>query len=197
MSFYINMEQTGDVAVLQCAGRMVRAQPLCVLKDAVTGLSQLRVVVLDLSEVEILDAGGLGILVSLHNWACVNGTQLSIANPSRPVRQMLELSKLMSVLHISSVEDVIQIFCSGEGPEKPVQNFSPLTAPINTRITATTSTRRSPPHVRSTTNSCRSSHSRKFWAHPESPADASDCKTRAGSCRKSPGAIYSEYGREE
>jgi anti-anti-sigma factor len=125
MSFYINMEQTGDVAVLQCAGRMVRAQALSLLKDAVTSLSQLRVVVLDLSDVEILDAGGLGILVSLHNWACLNGTQLKVANPSKPVRQMLELTNLMSVLHISSVEDVIQIFCSGEGPESHFRTFHP------------------------------------------------------------------------
>ena len=114
MSFYINVEQMNGVAVLQCRGRMVRAQALSILKDAVTSLSRLRVVVLDLSEVEILDAGGLGILVSLHNWACVNGTQLKVVNPSNPVRQMLELTKLTSVLHISSVEDVIQIFCSGD-----------------------------------------------------------------------------------
>lgn len=114
MSFYINMEKTGDVAVLQCAGRMVRAQALSLLKDAVTSLSQLRVVVLDLSEVQILDAGGLGVLVSLHNWACVNGIQLKLVNPSKRVRQMLELTRLTSVLHISSVEDVIYIFCSGD-----------------------------------------------------------------------------------
>jgi anti-anti-sigma factor len=114
MSFYINTQQTGDVAVLQCAGRMVRAQALALLKDAVTSLSQLRVVVLDLSEVEVLDAGGLGMLVSLHNWACANAIQLKLVNPSTLVRQMLELTRLTSVLHISSVEDVIQIFCSGD-----------------------------------------------------------------------------------
>ena len=114
MSFYINTEQTGDVAVLQCAGRIVRARALSLLKDAVTGLSQLRVVVLDLSEVEMLDAGGFGVLVSLHNWACANGIQLKLVNPSKQVRQMIELTRLTSVLHISSVEDVIKIFCSGD-----------------------------------------------------------------------------------
>ena len=114
MSFYINTEQTGDVAVLQCAGRMVRAQALSLLKDAVTSLSRLRLVVLDLSEVEMVDASGLGVLVSLHNWACAKGIQLKLVNPSKPVRQMLELTRLTSVLHISSVEDVIQIFCSGD-----------------------------------------------------------------------------------
>ena len=76
MSFYINTNQIGDVAVLQCAGRMVRAQGLSLLRDAVISLSQLRVIVLDLSEVEMLDAGGMGLLISLHNCACENGIQL-------------------------------------------------------------------------------------------------------------------------
>ena len=114
MSFYINMEQTGDVAVLQCAGRMVRSQALSLLKDAVTSLSELRVALLDLSRVEIIDAGGLGMLVFLHNWACVNRIQLRLVQPSKPVRQMLELTRLTSVLHISSVKDVVRIFCTAD-----------------------------------------------------------------------------------
>ena len=112
MLFCINTEQIGDVAVLQCAGRIVHGQARSFLKDAVTRLSRLRVVVLDLSEVEMVDAGGLGVLVSLHNWACAKGIQLKLVNPSKLVRQMLELTRLTSVLHISSVEDVIQIFCN-------------------------------------------------------------------------------------
>jgi anti-anti-sigma regulatory factor len=57
----------GDVTVLQCVGRMMNAEALGLVKDAVTRLSPLRVIVLDLSEVEMLDAGGLGMLVSLRN----------------------------------------------------------------------------------------------------------------------------------
>ena len=100
------------MAVLQCAGRMVRTEALCLLKDAVTGLPPMRVIVLDLSEVTLLGAGGLGMLVFLHNWACANSIQLKLVNPSRWVRGMLELTGLTSVLNISSVNDVIQIFCN-------------------------------------------------------------------------------------
>ena len=114
MSFYINTDQIGDVAVLQCAGRMVRAQGLSLLRDAVISLSRLRVIVLDLLEVEMLDAGGLGLLVSLHNWACENGTQLKLVNPSKLVREMLELTGLASVLHLSSVDDLIEILCNSD-----------------------------------------------------------------------------------
>jgi len=114
MSLHIEIEQTGDVAVLQCEGRIVRAEALGLVKDAVTRLSPLRVLVLDLSGVEMLDARGLGMLVSLHNWACANDIQLKLVNPSKLVRDMLELTGLTSVLHVSSVEDVIEIFCGSD-----------------------------------------------------------------------------------
>jgi anti-anti-sigma factor len=112
MSFYISTEQIGDVAVLQGAGRVVGPESLNALKEAVTSLSQLRVIVLDLSSVEMLDARGLGMLVFLHNWACATGIQVKLVNPSKLVREMLEVTGLTSVLHVSSVDDVIEMFCT-------------------------------------------------------------------------------------
>jgi anti-anti-sigma factor len=120
MSLYIEIEQIGDVAVLQCSGRIVRAEALRVLKDAVISLSQPRVIVLDLSEVKMLDGGGLGTLAFMHNWSSDNGTQLKIVNPSKLVREMLELTGLTSVLHISSVDDVIEMFCNSDRAIKNV-----------------------------------------------------------------------------
>jgi len=112
MSLHIEKEQAGDVAVLQCAGKMVDTGALSLLRDAVTGLRQARVIVLDLSEVTLLGASGLGMLVFLHNWAGANGIQLKLVNPSSWIREMLELTGLTSVLHITSVDDVIQMFCN-------------------------------------------------------------------------------------
>jgi anti-anti-sigma factor len=114
MSLHIKKEQTGGVALLQCAGKMVSAEALYLLRDAVRSSSQARVIVLDLSEVSMLGAHGLGMLVHLHNWACANDIQLMLVNPSKLVREVLELTGLTSVLHISSVDDVIQIFCVSE-----------------------------------------------------------------------------------
>ena len=114
MSLHIDKEQTGDVAVLQCAGRIVSTESLCLLRDAVTSLSQSLVIVLDLSEVAMVGARGLGMLVSLHNWACANGIQLKLVNPSKLVREVLDLTGLTSVLHVSSLNDVIQMFCNSD-----------------------------------------------------------------------------------
>jgi anti-anti-sigma factor len=115
MSFFISSEQIGDVAVLRCEGRVVGPEAPSRLKDALNCLSQPRIVVLDLVAVQVIDARGLGTLVFLHNWACANGIQLKLVNPSTLVRKVLSVTGLTSVLHISSVDDAIEIFCNSHG----------------------------------------------------------------------------------
>jgi len=101
--------------VLQCAGRIVRGEALHLLKDvAVASLTQTRVVVLDLSEVEMLDGGGLGMLVFLHRWTRDNGIQLKLVNPSNFAREVLERTGLTCVLHISSVDDAVEVLYSSD-----------------------------------------------------------------------------------
>jgi anti-anti-sigma factor len=112
MALRIKSEQTGDVAVLQCTGRIVRGEPLHFLKDAVTCLKQPRLVVLDLSEVEMLDGGGLGTLVFLHRWTRDHQIQLKLVNPSSFVREMLDRTRLTCVFNISSMDDVVDILCT-------------------------------------------------------------------------------------
>jgi len=122
MSLRIKIEQTRGVAVLECSGRLVRGEALHFLKDAVTSLSGLRVVVLDLSEVEMLDGGGLGMLVFLHKWTRAGGIQLKLVNPSNLTREMLTRTRLTSVLHVSSIVDVVEIFCNSDGSTENVEH---------------------------------------------------------------------------
>ena len=120
MALHIEVEKSREVAVLQCTGRIVQNEALPLLRKVLTSLSHLRVIVLDLSEVEMLDASGLGVLVSLHNWTSARGIQLKLVNPSKLLREMLELTGLTSVFHISSVNDVIEMFCS---PDRAIENI--------------------------------------------------------------------------
>jgi anti-anti-sigma factor len=114
MSLHIKIEQAADVAVLQCVGRLVRGEPLHFLKQAVISLKQPRIVMLDLSGMETVDGGGLGMLVFLHRWTRENAIQLELVNPSRFVRYVLECTRLTRVLNISSVDDAVEILCSSE-----------------------------------------------------------------------------------
>jgi anti-anti-sigma factor len=105
----IDVEKTGDVAVVRCAGRIVRGEEVCTLRSAVVSEKNTRIVVLDLSEVEVLDAGGLTALVSLHHWTRSRGIQLKLVNPSHFVREMLERTRLNLVFDISSLNDALLV----------------------------------------------------------------------------------------
>jgi anti-anti-sigma factor len=114
MLLHIKSEQTKGVAMLHCTGKIVRAKALGLLKAAVTRLTQMRVIVLDLSGVVMLDAGGLGMLVFLHSWTNDNGIQLTLVNPSNFVQEMLERTQLTRVLHVSSVDDAVEVLCNSD-----------------------------------------------------------------------------------
>jgi anti-sigma B factor antagonist len=114
MKFEIRKEQTGDVAVLQCQGRLVRGEPIYALREAVTSFPEARIVVLDLSGLETMDGGGLGMLVMLHRWTRDHGTTLKLVNPSAFVRELLDRTRLVCVFDIASVDDAVEILCTPE-----------------------------------------------------------------------------------
>jgi anti-anti-sigma factor len=110
----IDVEKNSEVAVVHCSGRLVRGVEVCTLRNAVVSEKTTRVVVLDLSEVEFMDAGGLNSLVSLHHWTRNHGIQLKLVNPSGLVREMLTRTGLNRVIEISSLRDALTIL-SGAG----------------------------------------------------------------------------------
>ena len=107
--FTVQLDNSGEVAVLQCTGRFVRGNAIRDLRERVTSLKNARVIVLDLSDLETLDGGGLGALVFLHRWTNENGIQLKLMNPSSFVREVLEATHLIEVLNVSSMCDAVRI----------------------------------------------------------------------------------------
>jgi anti-anti-sigma factor len=110
----IDVEKTGEVAVVHCSGRLVRGEEVCTLRNAVVSQKTTRIVVLDLSQVEFMDVGGLNALVSLHHWTRNHGIQLKLVHPSRLVHEMLTRTRLNRVFDISSLRDVLMIL---SGPD--------------------------------------------------------------------------------
>ena len=114
----IDVEKNSEVTVVHCSGRLVRGVEVGTLRNAVVAEKTTRVVVLDLSQVEFMDAGGLNSLVSLHHWTRNHGIQLKLVNPSRMVREMLTSTRLNRVLEISSLRDALAIL-SGADCQRP------------------------------------------------------------------------------
>ena len=114
MQFEIRSEKTGDVAILQCRGRLVRGEAIYTLREAVTSHPDARIVVLDLSGVSSMDGGGLGMLSLVHRWTWDRGTTLKLVNPSPFVRELLDRTRLACIFDISSVDDAVEILCTPE-----------------------------------------------------------------------------------
>ena len=70
--------------MVHCSGRLVRGVEVCTLRNAVVSEKTTRIVVLDLSQVEFMDAGGLNALVSLHHWTRNHGIQLKLVQSVAP-----------------------------------------------------------------------------------------------------------------
>jgi len=109
----VKSERAGDVVVIKCAGRIVRGQEAA-LRNAVLQENFARVVVLDLSDVDSIDAGGLTLLVSLHRWTENNRTHLKLVNPRPFVHEMLTRTHLNCVFDISSFHDALTVLCGRE-----------------------------------------------------------------------------------
>lgn len=121
MELQYQVECLLDVAVVRCSGRLVRGKALDEFRRGIEKLEHLRMLILDLSEVDHLDAGGLGALLLLRRWSRLNAVQMKLVNPSAFLLQILEATRLTSVFDISSLEEALCILqASGERPHYAV-----------------------------------------------------------------------------
>jgi len=118
MDLQFQVECLQDVAVVNCSGRMVRGAALDQFRRRVEQLERVRVLVLDVSEVDHLDAGGLGTLLLVRRWAGQKGAKLKLVNPPVFFRRMLEATHLSSVFEVSSLRDAIAILRGKECPSR-------------------------------------------------------------------------------
>jgi len=116
MELKFQVECLQDVAVVNCSGRMVRGAALDELRRRVEQLERVRMLVLDVSDVDQLDAGGLGTLLLIRRWATQRGARMKLVNPPVFFRRVLEATGLASVFEISSLKEAICILRANEYP---------------------------------------------------------------------------------
>jgi anti-anti-sigma regulatory factor len=66
-------------------------------------------VVLDLSEVSAVEGGGLGMLIFLQRWTHDHDIGFKLFNPSRYVREKLEMVSAMSEFDIASLHEMMAL----------------------------------------------------------------------------------------
>lgn len=110
----LHIEKIGDLAVIECEGRVVRIGAAFKLREAVTSLRNARIIVLDLSEVRAIEGGGLGMLLFLQRWACDHDIQFKLFNPDRSVRDRLELVNSITELDIATLHEMMELLANAD-----------------------------------------------------------------------------------
>ncbi|HXO35991.1 MAG TPA: STAS domain-containing protein [Candidatus Acidoferrales bacterium] len=104
----ITVQNLGDTSVVRCDGRIVAGDGGSILRNAVLSQRHSRMLVIDLAQVERIDAAGLGILLGLQESARSRAIMFKLMNATKRVEQILELTHLQSVFEFCSVRE---LFC--------------------------------------------------------------------------------------
>jgi anti-anti-sigma regulatory factor len=103
------VEKIGDMAVVECEGRVVRSDAAFRLRNAVTSLRDVRIIVIDLSEVRVIEGGGLGMLNFLGRWAQDHDIQFKLFNPTKSVRDRLEAANSMPAFDFATLHEMVAL----------------------------------------------------------------------------------------
>ncbi|MFZ0136615.1 MAG: STAS domain-containing protein [Candidatus Sulfotelmatobacter sp.] len=110
----VHIENIGEMAVIECEGRIVRSEAAFELRKAVNLQSDARIIILDLSEVTAFEAGGLGMLVFLQRWTLDHDIRLKLFNPRTSVRQSLERASSMREFDIATLDEMMALLASAD-----------------------------------------------------------------------------------
>jgi anti-anti-sigma regulatory factor len=105
----VHVENIGEMAVVQCEGRIVQSEAAFKLREAVYSQRDARIIVLDLSEVPAIEGGGLGMIVFLQRWAQEHDIRLKLFNPRQSALDRLERAGSTRELDIVTLDEMMAL----------------------------------------------------------------------------------------
>jgi len=94
------------ILVVDCVGRIVFGDESGYLRDTVKQmLLENKRIVLNLGEISYIDSGGLGTLVALYTSATSAGASIKLANLTKRVGDLLQVTKLLTVFEVYDSEE--------------------------------------------------------------------------------------------
>jgi len=95
-----------EVTVLFCKGRFTYRDEATAFSEKIAELlPKARQLIVELSGLEVIDSAGLGELVVVHMWIRASGSSLKLAGANARIRQLLELTNLLSVFDVHPTLD--------------------------------------------------------------------------------------------
>lgn len=103
------------ILAFECSGRIVFGEESSLLREEVKkAIPDNKRIVLNLGEVSYIDSGGLGTLVALHTTARNAGGTIKLANLTKRVGDLLQVTKLLTVFEVYESEyEALEAFRKG------------------------------------------------------------------------------------
>ena len=111
--FTVNVEHFGDMAVVECAGRIVKSDAAYRLRNAVIAEADARIIILDFSEVEAIEGGGLGMLIYLQRWASDRYIRFKLFNPTRSVQERIDKASVND-FDVASLDEMTALLMAAD-----------------------------------------------------------------------------------
>src|SRR4029077_20056720 len=106
MQLKLTKRTVDGILAIECNGRIVFGEESSLLRDDVKKAiaDGAKRIVLNLGEVNYIDSGGLGTLVALHTTAHNAGGTIKLANLTKRVGDLLQVTKLLTVFEMHNSE---------------------------------------------------------------------------------------------
>jgi anti-sigma B factor antagonist len=95
----VKSRRLDDVVILDISGRLTLGEGAVTLRAAVQKLLEAgdRKLVMNLADVDYVDSGGLGELITAFTTVRAHGGQLKLLNLTRRIQDLLQITKLLTV----------------------------------------------------------------------------------------------------
>jgi anti-sigma B factor antagonist len=102
----IEMRTVGDVRILDCSGKIELGEGTMAIRNTIRDILQsgAKRIILNLSDVNYIDSSGVGELVSTYTTVANSGGQLKLLNLTKKIRELLTITKLLTVFDVSDSE---------------------------------------------------------------------------------------------
>ena len=106
MQLKLSKRTVDGILVITANGRIVFGDESSLLREEVKKVIQdgNKRIVLNLDEINYIDSGGLGTLVALHTTAHNAGSTIKLANLTKRVGDLLQVTKLLTVFDVHNSE---------------------------------------------------------------------------------------------
>jgi anti-sigma B factor antagonist len=106
MQLKLTKRTVDGILAIECNGRIVFGDESSLLREEVKKAitDGAKRIVLNLREVNYIDSGGLGTLVALHTTAHSTGGTIKLANLTKRVGDLMQVTKLLTVFEVHTSE---------------------------------------------------------------------------------------------